>query len=279
LEAGSFFALGFPAMRGSGTQRLEPRRQDESHHPRPADVLPLIRGGLDPRMMSLKQWIINAYVRSKDDRLGPRRERHATMIQKLFELLDDLTPGFDLRFHGCDTETFEVLLQTSDGVLPIEYVSQGMSATIGWVGLLLQRLLDVYADAENPERQHALLLIDEIDSHLHPEWQQQLVPKIKQHFPGLQVVASTHSVLLAGNLEAGELTRIRRIDGKLTVEPLQHSFKGYRFDQILTDKPFGMSSARSTTFEDARQEYAELLGKSVRSGGEEQRFGALVDRI
>src|SRR5262249_31074632 len=125
----------------------------------------------------------------------------------------------------------------------------------------------------------ALLLIDEIDSHLHPEWQRILVPKIKEHFPALQVIASTHSPLVVGNLEAGELIKFTRDQAGISVERLTESFKGHRADQILTGNAFGLESSRDPEWEAKRKRYAELLGQSALDKPEQKEFELLETEL
>jgi predicted ATP-binding protein involved in virulence len=183
--------------------------------------------------------------------------------------------GFSIRFDSCDTKTFDVLLKTSDGIIPMEYMSQGMSSTIGWVGVLLQRLFELYEDDNAPQRRHALLIIDEIDSHLHPEWQRLLVPKLKEHFPGLQVIASTHSPLVIGSLEGGTIYAFNRSGDEVEIKRIDQSFKNYRADQILTASAFGLSSSRSPGWERTKEQFTTLLGKTQRSAEEEEEFKEL----
>ncbi|HEV2816971.1 MAG TPA: AAA family ATPase [Allosphingosinicella sp.] len=278
LQAGTMAAFGFPAIRGLPPIGSFDPTQEESHRfPRTEDVLPLIRGGVDDRGRNLRRWIFNLYVRSEDRALGETiRAHYRDTIGRFFELINEMTPGFNLRFLRCDTETYEILLDTSDGEVPLDYVSQGMNSTMGWAGILMQRLSEIFPGEADPLAQHALLLIDEIDSHLHPAWQMNLVPILKQHFPNLQVIATTHSPLMVGNLEEHEVIRVARDADGLTIEHLAQSFKGYRADQILTDQPFEMESTRAKSWEAMREEYATLLAMPERSAENEARLADLV---
>jgi hypothetical protein len=187
--------------------------------------------------------------------------------------MDELTPGFDLSLNSCDVDNQEVILDTADGPLSLDFVSQGMSSTIGWVGVLFQRLLDIYKDSESPDSEAGLLLID------HPEWQRLLCPKVKQLFPKLQVIATTHSPLMVANSEAGELMRIERDGAELTVEPIAISLEGYRADQILTTSAFGLTTTRGVRTEGRRKRYAELLGSKERSPEEEAEFKTIEQEL
>jgi AAA domain, putative AbiEii toxin, Type IV TA system len=197
-------------------------------------------------------------------------------LNKWFEIIDDIVPGFDIRFRGCNTETFEITVETVDGIIRMDQLSQGMISTISWIGLVLQRLYEVFYKSPAPEFEAGIVLIDEIDSHLHPEWQRLLVPSLRKHFPNLQVIASTHSPLLVGNMNAGELIRIRREEDRLVIEPIAQSYRGYRADQILTDAAFELESTRDVQWECMRSRFSELTWKGGRTEQEEKEHAELA---
>ena len=131
---------------------------------------------------------------------------------------------------------------------------------LSWVGVLLQRLYEIHEEDERPWRKQALVLVDEIDAHLHPRWQAEIVPLLRETFPHLQVVATTHSPLVVGNLHAGELYRLRRDRGAgVVVEQIERSFRGWRADQILTGPPFNLDSSRDRQTRELMEEYRNLL--------------------
>lgn len=269
LQSGTMVALGFPALRGvvPGQAAAAP---EGANYPRVQDVIPLIRGGIDARVSNLKGWIRDNYTSSQDTHLTEaQRARYGAMLHKLFQLIDDMIPGFEVRLSRYDSVTKEVLLKTPDGELPLDYVSQGMSSTVGWLGVLVQRIYEIYPRTNEPEQEHALLLIDEMDSHLHPEWQRVLAPNIKKHFPNVQVIATTHSPLVVANMEAGEVIRVVRSGREIEVQHLKRSFSGYRADQVLTADAFGLASARGVGWEDKRKAYAALLAKTDRTPDEQ----------
>ena len=80
---------------------------------------------------------------------------------------------------------------------------------MGWVGILLQRLYETPLTVPPLDR-YALVLIDEIDAHMHPSWQRSLVDTLKELFPNVQFIATTHSPLIVAGLEKSEIYTIRR---------------------------------------------------------------------
>ena len=274
LQAGTVSAFGFTAVRGFlDTPSPSPKVVTPEPRPRVSDVLPLLRGGLDTRSSDLKAWLRQTASILQDREVGADdRERAERMLSTFFGIVDDLAPGFKLRFSRLDQKSGELLLETSDGEIPLDYVSQGMSSTIGWLGTLLQRLYEINGGVANPQSAEAIVLIDEVDSHLHPEWQRRLVSTLRRTFPGIQVIATTHSALMVGSMEEGEVLKVSRSTTGLSVEPLEKSYRGYRVDQILTDAPFDLDTARDLEWEAMREEYAELLGLSDRTPAQNERY-------
>ena len=84
------------------------------------------------------------------------------------------------------------------------------------------------------EEKPGILLTDEIDAHLHPSWQQRIIPTLIRHFPKLQVFCSTHSPLMLAGLEAGQVQLLRRgEDGKVSVSRNESDIAGWSADEIL----------------------------------------------
>jgi predicted ATP-binding protein involved in virulence len=284
IQSGRWVVFGFPAVRGVSVQTQG--RAGGFSEPLVDDVLPLVGSGPDPRLNDLKNLIIDAHTKSEDSAVpNGERETARRLRDALFSTLDRLTPGFQIAFSRVDYNATpkEVYVHTSDGELPMSVLSQGISSTFGWAGTVLARLFDIYKGSPNPAREPALLLVDEIDSHLHPKWQQLLAPAVKDLFPNLVVIATSHSPLMVGTLEKGELVRIRRTGDGLAAERVQEDYRGYRADQILTDAAFELETARDPAVEHQaaplREEYARLLRKEQRNPKEQERLGELIRRL
>jgi hypothetical protein len=177
-----------------------------------------------------------------------------------------------------------VTVLTDDGELPIEAVSQGMISLMGWVGILLQRFYEIYGEDEDPARRPAVVLMDEIDAHLHPGWQRTLVKKLGKIFPNVQFIATTHSPLVVAGMEPDQVFHFARDeDGAVTQAPVGVEMLRGRTDQILTGDLFGLDTTVDPVTEHKMDRYRELLGSSHRSPEQEAEFlelrGILQARI
>jgi hypothetical protein len=106
-----------------------------------------------------------------------------------------------------------------------------------------------------------IILLYEIDAHLHPRWKMEIVPSLKRAFPFIQFIATTHEPLCLRGLEEREIVIMRRDDAGITAEVTPISPKGWRVDQLLTSELFGLFSTIDPDVDAEFQEYYFLLSK------------------
>jgi len=278
-----WLALGFPPLRQVGwTPPKGPQPRPGTPYTTPSDMLPLVTGDLDPRMDDLKQSIINFDYQALSD----GGERSKNLLDDFFDVVDQMTPGVTFRRGSIDPKTFQIFVETDDGKVPLAAVSQGTQSMMGWVGLLLQRLYEVYDDAAHPKDQPALVLIDEIDAHMHPRWQQSIVHSLKELFPNAQFVATTHSPLIVAGMERREVRVVRRAGpeeaeaGHVVIEWPKQKLKGLRADQILTGSSlFHLESTLAPDLDAARRRYTTLAAKDSLTAEEQRELESLAESV
>jgi len=86
--------------------------------------------------------------------------------------------------------------------LSIEQLSDGEKCTLALIGDLARRLSLANPSRKNPLRGEGVVLIDEIELHMHPAWQREILSKLKKTFPNVQFIITTHSPQVLG--EAGD---------------------------------------------------------------------------
>jgi hypothetical protein len=276
LEAEGILALGFPPLRAVSWERPKGPTSEGRSRAAVEDLLPIVKGDPDPRLDRLKQWIVNLDARINYEKTRGDDDRYERLLGRFFEIVDQVTPGMSIRFGRVDPATREVTVVTDDGEIPIEMVSQGSVSLMGWIGVLLQRLFEIYGDDVDPTRRYALVLIDEIDAHMHPEWQQAVVHHMNSIFPNVQYIATTHSPLVVGGLKASQVQRfVRGAGGATRPVPVTDEMLVGRADQILTGRLFGMKTTLDQQTQAAMERYKLLLGKSQRTPEEEEEFQQL----
>jgi WD40 repeat protein/energy-coupling factor transporter ATP-binding protein EcfA2 len=264
LERERILILGFPPMRSGTRTSNSTVSLEDVKVPTSDDLLPLIQGTVDLRLNRLKEWILGLRIRGEKDQTA--RPIPEDLFKRLRGFLEgatidfsDLTGSADLnpnRLRG-------VMVKTIDGEIPIEQISQGMTSLVSWIGVLWQRLREVYGP--NSENRVAIVLMDEIDAHMHPLWQQLLVTELQRVFPHVQFIATTHSPLIVAGRSKEEVVVCTRNEesGRPVMQRFDMSYKGYRADQILTSPAFGLVGARDRETVKTQGRYRSLIEKST----------------
>jgi hypothetical protein len=89
--------------------------------------------------------------------------------------------------------------------VPATWLSQGYQSTVAWVADLIGHMIWEAGPSVSLNEMEGLVLIDEIDLHLHPTWQVELVSTLKRVFPRVQFVATTHSPMVLPGLQTDEV--------------------------------------------------------------------------
>ena len=113
-------------------------------------------------------------------------------------------------------------------------LSSGSQSTLLWIMWLGFTMLNHYDFAEGWNERPAVLLIDEVENHLHPTWQRRVIPALLEFFPRLQVFATTHSPFVVAGLRAGQVHMLQREEyGVITASTNERDIVGWTTDEIL----------------------------------------------
>jgi hypothetical protein len=172
-------------------------------------------------------------------------ERH----EEVRALLNKLLPNGELLNEAVDGEP---LFRLFGSDVPFQALSDGYRAYVGWIADLVYHLHLGTPRGTPLTDSRGIVLVDEVDLHLHPEWQRVVVPALARALPRLQFVFTSHSPLVVGTLrrrnvfvltgEAEHGTRHTRL------QPSREEAYGRSADQILTGDHFGLAGARDASF-------------------------------
>ena len=123
--------------------------------------------------------------------------------------------------------------QTPYGRTPLSVLSQGTQSVVHSVAQIVLGFAEYYGFPRNLTKQKGILLIDEIDAHLHPSWQKRFIPALMKRLPNLQIFCTTHSPLVLGGLKAGQIHLLRPVDGRIDVSTNETDIEGWTFDEVL----------------------------------------------
>ena len=116
--------------------------------------------------------------------------------------------GWETIFYGIEEDQLMAMRSTSQHeILPFNYLSDGQRNIIGIVADIAYRcvLLNPYLELDAAINSSGIVLIDELDLHLHPKWQRTIISKLKETFPNIQFITTTHSPFIIQSLKNKEL--------------------------------------------------------------------------
>ena len=202
-----------------------------------------------------------------------------SMKKAIAAMLPDVGSAQDIEIDPSraqsDPSRRRVHVRTPYGSVPLDQVSLGYRTVFAWTVDIAWRLIEHYPDSPNPLREPAIVLVDEIDLHLHPRWQREIREPLAEHFPRVQFIATAHSPLMAQSSLDANVAVVRRSGGHAEIvnDPLLIS--AWRLDQLVTSDLFGLDSARSPAVERQQRRRAELLEKPELSSAERAELDAL----
>lgn len=203
------------------------------------------------------------------------------IIGKIASLASEITEGFPLEFSAIaeDERGLYPAFQTPDGVVPLNVLSQGTQSLIQWLARLIIGYAKYYEYPPNFDDKPGILIIDEIDAHLHPSWQRRIIPTISRAFPSLQIFCSTHSPLMLAGLNAGQVHLLRRDKkGKVAVSRNETDIVGWTADEIVATF-LGVETATDLQTEENLQRLQELRSKKRLSAKERKELESLRDVV
>lgn len=179
------------------------------------------------------------------------RDRSPERFRQAVDLINAVLPE-NICFGGELDPVEEQFMFLFEAVeTPFTALSDGYKAFIGWVGDLVGQLADVAPPDAKLADVRGVVLVDEIDLHLHPAWQRAVVPTLAAAFPRLQFVFTSHSPLVASTVERENVfVTDMDADGTATIKQLDEKVFGRSAEQLLLSSYFGLESTRPTTFQD-----------------------------
>lgn len=202
------------------------------------------------------------------------RATRARIERKLFSILMLDPERVKARYSARGFEIFGPWSSGAWDFATLPTLSDGYRSTTQWVIDLIGWLVHAGRFTRD-EDMTGIVLVDELEQHLHVRWQRYIIAHLHAQFPGLQFIASTHTPLLALGLadeEHGLLVRLEKDRDQQIwahhVDPRE--LRGLRADQVLTSSQgFGLPTTRSPGSSHDIARYSELAGKQ-RDAAEEQ---------
>lgn len=159
------------------------------------------------------------------------------------------------------------------------HLSSGTEGTLLWIRWLVLKMVHYYEFDEEWMNKPAILLIDEIENHLHPTWQRRVIPALLDHFPNLQIFATTHSPFVVAGLKAGQVHLLNRDEnGVVTATTNTEDIIGWTADEILRTM-MGVDEPTDQITVDRTKRLRELRRKETLTAEEESELNTLRRQV
>jgi predicted ATP-binding protein involved in virulence len=172
-----------------------------------------------------------------------------------------------------------VHVKTPYGEIPLRQLSFGYQTMTAWLADMAWQLFMHFPHSDNPLREPAIVLVDEIDIHLHPRWQRELRELLTNHFPAVQFIATAHSPLMAqANMDENLIVVVRDDDGAaIRNDPMVVST--WRVDQVITSELFGLESPWPPNVDQLLEEQRSLTAKRTLTKKQKARLGEIQAKV
>jgi predicted ATP-binding protein involved in virulence len=177
-------------------------------------------------LIPLSQWLPNHSDRGR--------------CRQVINLLNQLLTGF-YKFEG-HFENGEYHFERNGSLVPLGALSDGYRAYIAWLSDLLYHVCSRGVSQTKLQDIEGIVMVDEIDLHLHPEWQRTIIKSLSVTFPRIQFIFTSHSPLLTGSLQWSNIWVMQESGPEqLPDEPIN----GLSADQVLLSPYFGIPAVRA----------------------------------
>jgi len=232
-----------------------------------------------------QQVLVNLEFASlKEGRVGKSSELLAKLRRLLADILPDVSSpeaiviNSPIDERGNKTDVL-VEVDTPYGRVPLNNLSLGYQTMLAWSVDLALHMFWNNPEAENPLAAPAIVIVDEIDLHLHPKWQRIIRKYLSNHFSKTQFICTAHSPFMAQSAEMENLCVLNQKNGEVFIENEPDVVTGWRIGQVVTSDLFGIQSERSPEYEELINKRRIILDKTSRSPDEEAQLKLLDEQL
>jgi energy-coupling factor transporter ATP-binding protein EcfA2 len=216
----------------SGTRSLESTGQPINPGMRSADFQALSFEKMFSFLL-FREWVSDVMGR-RDAAARQGLAAKAGEIDSGLRILESFLSGVMAREVAFRRDLDDGTITLADGraVVPLELLPEGLKSMLSWLGDLLRRLYSIPSPGTPQNELPFVLLLDEIDVHLHPKWQRLIVPALERLFPKAQVFITTHSPFVIFSASDAQIVWLDE-GGKLREDLPSESLRGYEYGAIL----------------------------------------------
>ncbi|PFI60712.1 hypothetical protein COI68_26035 [Priestia megaterium] len=214
----------------------------------------------------IKRWFYRCYFQKKD--ISEETFENLLLAKKVFSKLDPNVTFVEAAeksekdpFRNKMINFIEIMVKTQKGTINMDFLSSGYKACFSMLFGIIRHIEERYKTPV--ESFDGVVLIDEIDLHLHPEWQTKIIDILKWLIPNAQIIITTHSPHVIQNAEQGEIIPLG-IDENNNMfvrnlpESSRYGYQGWTIEEILVHV-MGLNNPKSKVFLEKIKSFEEAL--------------------
>ena len=196
-----------------------------------------------------KGWFVNRYLYSA--RKGTLSFQQISNFHLAERCISIINPSYS--FSRVKGATNDIMVNTPQGEIYLEYLSSGFKSSLSILFSIIKEIEFRFKEHEMTAGEFdGVILIDEIDAHLHPEWQERIRNVLVETFPRAQFIVTTHSPHVIQTAEPNEVLALYLDDSnnvgvRSDIITSKYGFKGWTIEEILYDV-MGMRTLRSKIY-------------------------------
>lgn len=194
----------------------------------------------------VKSWFVNRYLYSAHGELAEQQINNLELAKDSFSLLNE-----EFSFSKVLPSSNDIMVNTPNGEIYYEYLSSGFKSCISIIFGIIKdiefRFKDPYVNASEFD---GIILIDELELHLHPEWQAKIAKILVKVFPQAQFITATHSPHILQGANPDEIIALAVDNGKVyrrRLDGQKYGYQGWTVEEILVDV-MGMTDTRTEKY-------------------------------
>lgn len=165
----------------------------------------------------------------RQDELVQGMDTQLTAVRKATESVMSNFSGLSVRRNP-----LRMVIKKGDKELRVDHLSDGEKCMLAMIGDLARRLAIANPTMQEPLKGEGIVLIDEIELHLHPTWQKMILSKLCEVFPNCQFIVSTHSPVVLSELQSGKIFELFKQNDYLEAKAIENS-NNYFLNDILKE--------------------------------------------
>lgn len=209
---------------------------------------------------TLKNWIINRFVAESMDAFGTTKltdsqKFNIVKLREVFSIIDS-----KIKFKSANVDNYEVLLNDHGNEVFLEFESTGFKNILFIVLGIIEEIEFRFKDMKAVDFD-GIILIDEVELHLHPAWQNRIIDILSEMFPKAQFIMTTHSPAVLQGLDSQEIIPLYLHNGDVEIKTLnlsKYGLKGWTLEEILSDV-MGVGTLKNEVLRNSLDSFSDAI--------------------